>query len=97
MSTCVNTHLSQYGGLAVGHEDEQERYFEEKRLYALQIESTDACHRAASTATPVRRLRRRAASRRRKFGACWTTQSRWRFGQLIGWAVTLSFGPTGTS
>jgi MoaA/NifB/PqqE/SkfB family radical SAM enzyme len=43
MSTCINTHLSQYGGLAVGHEDEQKRYFEEKRLYALQIESTDAC------------------------------------------------------
>lgn len=44
MNTCINDHLSRYGGLAVGHEDEQKRYFEEKRLYALQIESTDACH-----------------------------------------------------
>ncbi len=43
MESCVNTHLSQYGGLAVGREDEQKRYFEENRLYALQIESTDAC------------------------------------------------------
>ena len=44
MSTCANTHLSRHGGLAAGYEDEQKRYFEEKRLYALQIESTDACH-----------------------------------------------------
>ena len=44
MVACINDHLSRYGGLAVGHEDEQKRYFEEKRLYALQIESTDACH-----------------------------------------------------
>jgi MoaA/NifB/PqqE/SkfB family radical SAM enzyme len=28
----------------MGQEEEQKRYFEEKRLYALQIESTDACH-----------------------------------------------------
>jgi MoaA/NifB/PqqE/SkfB family radical SAM enzyme len=44
MGACINDHLSRYGGLAVGHEDEQKRYFEEKRLYALQIETTDACH-----------------------------------------------------
>ncbi len=44
MSICINNHLSRYGGLAVGHQDEQKRYFAEKRLYALQIESTDACH-----------------------------------------------------
>ena len=43
MTTCSHAHLSRYGGLAVGHEDEQKRYFHEKRLYALQIESTDAC------------------------------------------------------
>ena len=43
MANCVNAHLSRYGGLAVGHEDEQKRYFGDKRLYALQIESTDAC------------------------------------------------------
>ena len=44
MSTRANTHLSRHGGLAAGHEDEQKRYFEERRLYALQIETTDACH-----------------------------------------------------
>lgn len=43
MTTCSHAHLSRYGGLAVGHEDEQKRYFHQKRLYALQIESTDAC------------------------------------------------------
>jgi radical SAM protein with 4Fe4S-binding SPASM domain len=43
MGTCASIHLSRYGGLATGHEDEQKRYFEERRLYALQIESTDAC------------------------------------------------------
>jgi MoaA/NifB/PqqE/SkfB family radical SAM enzyme len=43
MSTCASVHLSRYGGLATGHEDEQKRYFAEKRLYTLQIESTDAC------------------------------------------------------
>ncbi|MEX1129060.1 MAG: radical SAM protein [Vicinamibacterales bacterium] len=37
--TCLN----QFGGLAGGHEAEQKRYFREKRLYTLQIESTDAC------------------------------------------------------
>ena len=44
MGTCANTQLSRYGGLATGHEDEQKRYFEERRLYALQVETTDACH-----------------------------------------------------
>ena len=44
MGACINDHLSRYGGLAVGREDEQKRYFEQKRLYALQIETTDACH-----------------------------------------------------
>jgi hypothetical protein len=43
MGACINDHLNRYGGLAVGHEDEQKRYFREKRLYALQIETTDAC------------------------------------------------------
>ncbi len=43
MSTCADTHLRRFGGLAAGNEDEQKRYFEEKRLYALQIELTDAC------------------------------------------------------
>jgi MoaA/NifB/PqqE/SkfB family radical SAM enzyme len=38
-STC----LSRFGGLAIGHEGEQKRYFREKRLYTLQVESTDAC------------------------------------------------------
>jgi radical SAM protein with 4Fe4S-binding SPASM domain len=35
--------LDRYGGLAAGQEDEQKRYFREQRIYALQIESTDAC------------------------------------------------------
>ena len=35
--------LSRFGGLAVGQEDEQKRYFREKRLYTLQVESTSAC------------------------------------------------------
>ena len=35
--------LSRFGGLAVGQEDEQKRYFREKRLYTLQVESTNAC------------------------------------------------------
>jgi len=39
MGACINGHLNRYGGLAVGHEEEQKRYFEEKRLYALQIEN----------------------------------------------------------
>jgi len=43
MATCIHDHLSRYGGLAVGREEEQKRYFNEKRLYALQIETTDAC------------------------------------------------------
>jgi len=43
MVACLNDHLNRYGGLAFGHEDEQKRYFQEKRLYALQIETTDAC------------------------------------------------------
>ncbi|TLU82865.1 MAG: radical SAM protein [Chlorobium sp.] len=43
MGKCINDHLNRYGGLAVGHEDEQKRYFAEKKLYALQIETTDAC------------------------------------------------------
>ncbi|NTU52545.1 MAG: radical SAM protein [Chlorobiaceae bacterium] len=44
MGACLNDHLKRFGGLAVGHEEEQKRYFAEKRLYALQIETTDACH-----------------------------------------------------
>ena len=43
MGACINAHLNRYGGLATGHEDEQKRYFGQKRLYALQIETTDAC------------------------------------------------------
>jgi len=35
--------LSQFGGLAAGQADEQKRYFREKRLYTLQIESTNVC------------------------------------------------------
>jgi len=38
-STC----LSRFGGLAAGQEDEQKRYFRQKRLYTLQVESTAAC------------------------------------------------------
>ena len=38
-STC----LSRFGGLAVGQEEEQKRYFQQKRLYTLQVESTAAC------------------------------------------------------
>jgi radical SAM protein with 4Fe4S-binding SPASM domain len=43
MAACINDHLKRYGGLAAGREEEQKRYFEERRLYALQIETTDAC------------------------------------------------------
>lgn len=39
MSGC----LTRFGGLAVGRDEEQRRYFTEKRLYTLQVESTDAC------------------------------------------------------
>lgn len=39
MSGC----LTRFGGLAAGREEEQKRYFNEKRLYTLQLESTDAC------------------------------------------------------
>jgi len=38
-NTCVN----RFGGLAAGMEEDQKRYFREKRLYTLQVESTDAC------------------------------------------------------
>ena len=41
--TCASDRLNRYGGLAVGREAEQKRYFREKKIYALQIESTDAC------------------------------------------------------
>ena len=41
-STC----LSRFGGLAVGQEDEQKRYFHQKRIYTLQVESTAACLQA---------------------------------------------------
>lgn len=44
MTNCTNIHLSRYAGLAAGREDEQKRYFREKRLYSLQIESIDACN-----------------------------------------------------
>lgn len=43
MGTCLGMHLNRYGGLAVGHEEIQKYYFKEKRLYSLQIESTDVC------------------------------------------------------
>jgi radical SAM protein with 4Fe4S-binding SPASM domain len=40
--------LSGFGGLGATREDEQRRYFREKRLYTLQIESTDACRQGCS-------------------------------------------------
>jgi radical SAM protein with 4Fe4S-binding SPASM domain len=43
MNTHITSELERYGGLAVGREAEQKGYFAEGRLYALQIESTDAC------------------------------------------------------
>lgn len=43
MEKNTNLHLSRHGGLSVGHEEEQKKYFDEKRLYSLQIETTDAC------------------------------------------------------
>lgn len=43
MGRFANGHLSRHGGLAAGHEDAQKRYFDEKRLYSVQIESIDAC------------------------------------------------------
>jgi radical SAM protein with 4Fe4S-binding SPASM domain len=58
MSGC----LTRFGGLAVGREDEQRRYFDQRRLYTLQIESTDACPQgclycyAGSTPTETRGL-----------------------------------------
>lgn len=39
MTGCLN----RVGGLAFEREEEQKRYFREKRLYTLQVESTDAC------------------------------------------------------
>jgi len=39
----MSTYLKRYGGLAAGHDEKQKRYFREKRLYSLQIESIDAC------------------------------------------------------
>jgi radical SAM protein with 4Fe4S-binding SPASM domain len=44
MSGC----LTRFGGLAAGREEEQKRYFAEKRLYTLQVESTDACSQACA-------------------------------------------------
>lgn len=54
-NACVN----RFGGLAAGMEEEQKRYFREKRLYALQVESTDACRQGClycySGSTPTER------------------------------------------
>ncbi len=36
--------LQRYGGLAGDQAEEQKRYFNEKRIYAIQVESTEACH-----------------------------------------------------
>lgn len=43
MSPCPSTQLSQFAGLAPGRDREQKLYFEQKRLYTLQMESTIAC------------------------------------------------------
>lgn len=43
MSSCKQASLREFGGLASADHEVQKRYFEEHRLYALQIESTDAC------------------------------------------------------
>ncbi len=40
---CGKQKLSAYGGLAGAQSAEQKSYFDENRIYALQIESTDAC------------------------------------------------------
>jgi MoaA/NifB/PqqE/SkfB family radical SAM enzyme len=42
MAVC-DAFVNRFGGLAAGMEAEQKRYFDENRLFALQIESTDAC------------------------------------------------------
>jgi radical SAM protein with 4Fe4S-binding SPASM domain len=58
MSGC----LTRFGGLAVGRDAEQKRYFHEKRLFTLQLESTDACQQgclycyAGSTSKETRGL-----------------------------------------
>ena len=41
--SAANACVNRFGGLAAGMEEEQKRYLREKRLYALQVESTDAC------------------------------------------------------
>lgn len=43
MNGCANETLRQYGGLAGPQAATQKRYFEERRIYTLQIESSDAC------------------------------------------------------
>lgn len=42
--SCRSEQLARYGGLAAGRDEEQKEYFAQGRLYALQIETTDACH-----------------------------------------------------
>ncbi|MCP4600150.1 MAG: radical SAM protein [Proteobacteria bacterium] len=42
-TSCTNNHISRHGGLAQGREHEQKQYFDSKRLYTLQIESTNTC------------------------------------------------------
>jgi hypothetical protein len=44
VTASVSDELKQYGGLATSREEEQKQHFAQSRLYALQIESTDACH-----------------------------------------------------
>lgn len=44
MGTCAAGDIKRYGGLAAGSEDEQKRYFADKRLYTLQIEAADVCY-----------------------------------------------------
>jgi radical SAM protein with 4Fe4S-binding SPASM domain len=43
VSGCTNKQLLRHGGLAGDEHAVQKRYFAEKQLYTLQIESTDAC------------------------------------------------------
>jgi radical SAM protein with 4Fe4S-binding SPASM domain len=43
LKECGKQKLEAYGGLAGAQSAEQKRYFESKMIYAMQIESTDAC------------------------------------------------------
>ena len=92
-NACVN----RFGGLAAGMEEEQKRYFHEKRLYALQVESTDACRQEClycySGSTPTEH----SGLTSLKSEICSTMRRAWRSARSTGWVAIRSSGTTGTS